>query len=128
MISGIGTDIVEIARVRSVLDGPSKDRFLRRILTEAEYQVALLRPGRLAEFAAGRFAAKEAVVKALGCGIGESAGFHDIEIMSDRRGKPECTLSDEARAKLGLKASDRILISISHSESSAVAFAIWEQE
>src|SRR5690606_40469144 len=97
-------------------------------LTEAEYEVAVKRPGRVAEFAAGRFAAKEAVVKALGCGIGVSAGFHDIEILSDRLGKPECWLSDQTKAKLGLAETDRILISITHSEASAVAFAIWERE
>lgn len=128
MIAGIGTDIVEMKRIRSLLEGRSGDRFLRRILTEAEYQAATGRPDRIAEFAAGRFAAKEAIVKALGCGIGESAGFQDIEILADRKGKPECRLSEQAKKQLGLTASDRILISITHSEASAVAFAIWERE
>ncbi|UUZ82960.1 holo-ACP synthase [Paenibacillus sp. P26] len=66
MIIGVGTDLLEIARVRSILERPSGDRFLQRVLTEKERELATAKQGRLAEFTAGRFAAKEAVVKALG--------------------------------------------------------------
>lgn len=127
MIIGIGTDILDIARVSRILDSGAGDRFLRRILTEAELEQARSRPSRLAEFAAGRFAAKEAAVKALGCGIGEAAGFRDVEILSAPSGKPECRLSARARAAVGFLGGDRLHLSISHSDGHAVAFAVWER-
>ena len=133
MLLGIGTDITDLSRVRRILDGSAGERFIARVLTDTE--IALLAQRReveanskvrSTEFVAGRFAAKEAVSKALGTGIGESIGFRDIDIIPDAKGKPECRLSDQAIARLGLRPGERIHVSISHNDQIAVAFAVWE--
>ncbi|MDD9271083.1 holo-ACP synthase [Paenibacillus sp. GCM10023248] len=127
MIIGVGTDLVEIARLRKMLEGSTSERFLERILTPRERELAQQRRGRLAEFAAGRFAAKEAIVKAIGCGIGKQIGFQDVEVLPDAWGKPVCTVREEALQRAGLTGSPRIHISITHTESMAAAYAIVEQ-
>ena len=128
MIIGIGHDVVEIERLRRILDKREGERFMERVLHVEELEYARAKQGRLAEFVAGRFAAKEAVVKALGCGIGAVVGFHDIAIMPDALGKPCCSLSDVAWERLGYRPSDvRVHVSISHERSIASAFATVEQ-
>jgi holo-[acyl-carrier protein] synthase len=128
MIIGVGHDIVEIDRIRRILDKREGERFMERVLHASELAYARGKQGRLAEFAAGRFAAKEAVVKALGCGIGSVVGFGDIAVMPDALGKPCCILSEAAWERLGLRASDvRVHVSISHERSIASAFAVVEQ-
>ncbi|NEW08055.1 holo-[acyl-carrier-protein] synthase [Paenibacillus sp. SYP-B3998] len=128
MIIGVGTDLVEIARMRKTLEGSAAARFLERILTPQERLLAEQRRGRIAEFAAGRFAAKEAIVKAIGCGIGKQIGFQDVEVLPDGLGKPICRVSEEALLRAGLNGSShRIHISITHTESMAAAYAIVEQ-
>lgn len=94
MIYGIGHDVLEIRRMKDILAKASGGKFIRRILTPAELQLAEGRTGRLPEFVSGRFAAKEAVVKALGCGIGSEVGFQDIEILPDSSGKPGVKLTE----------------------------------
>ena len=102
MILGIGTDLVTIDRISSIVAGRTSDRFIRRILTEKERELTSgMNHGRLVTFIAGRFAAKEAVVKALGCGIGVAA-FQYIEILPDEAGRPHCFLSAKARERLQL--------------------------
>ncbi len=136
MIIGIGTDVLEIERMRKIVRQPSGKRFLERVLTPAERELAAVRDGRLAEFAAGRFAAKEAVVKALGCGIGKEVRFQDMEVLPDGKGKPVCRLSEAAWERLAawmpifqpVSASTiRIHLSITHSESVAMAYAVIER-
>jgi holo-[acyl-carrier protein] synthase len=127
VIIGIGHDVVEIGRINVILNSTSGERFMRRVLTEAELAEAHKRANR-AEFVAGRFAAKEAVVKALGCGIGAAISFGDIEIMPDLSGKPYCTLSEQAWIRLGMKKDAcRLHVSISHERSLASAFAVLEE-
>lgn len=130
MIIGVGTDILEIERVRALINGRLGERFLRRILTPRERQLAAERKEQY-EFAAGRFAAKEAIVKAFGCGIGEHIGFQDIEIIPDRLGKPCCTLSAEAMHRLKelqYHAEEMTIhLSISHSHTIVSAFAVVER-
>ncbi|MEX2461142.1 MAG: holo-ACP synthase [Paenibacillaceae bacterium] len=130
MIYGVGMDMLEISRMKKIIEGKAAQRFLERILTLAEREVAAARKGRLSEFIAGRFAAKEAVVKALGTGVGQSIGFQDIEIMPDALGKPCCTIAEAALKRLGLpmEPTMRIHLSITHSESMAAAYVILEQE
>lgn len=108
-IIGIGTDIVEIARIRLAMRSP---RFLSRILTPAE-----LRPQMTPEWFAGRWAAKEAVAKALGTHL----KWHDVQILSDSNGKPY------VKIKNGI-ASDSLLvhISISHEREYATAMVVVE--
>ncbi len=126
MIIGIGTDLLDIARVKGILESTAGERFMQRALTEAERQLAAQRKGRLAEFVSGRFAAKEAVSKALGCGIGKQVSLQDIEVLPDPLGKPVCRVSEEALRRLQLPPDTRIHLSITHTESSAMAYAIVE--
>lgn len=126
MIAGIGTDLVEIVRIQGLLNRSSSKSFLDRVLTPAEQTLAARKKNNLAEFAAGRFAAKEAVSKALGCGIGGVIGFQDIEVIPDAAGRPICTISPEAAKRAGLSNPYRIHISITHSQTTAAAFAIIE--
>jgi holo-[acyl-carrier protein] synthase len=126
MIVGVGIDMVEISRVQKLLEQSAADRFLERVLTPAERELAAGRRGRLAEFVAGRFAAKEAVAKALGCGLGSLVGLQDMEVLPDERGKPECRLSEAAVRRLG-GAPPLIHLSITHSETMAAAYAVVER-
>jgi holo-[acyl-carrier protein] synthase len=129
MIYGVGMDMLEISRMKKIMEGKAAKRFLERILTLAERELADRRKGRLSEFIAGRFAAKEAVVKALGSGIGQIVGFQDIEILPDALGKPCCTIAAVALGRLCLPMDStmRIHLSITHSESMAAAYVIIEQ-
>nr|WP_282599863.1 holo-ACP synthase [Paenibacillus dendritiformis] len=128
VIYGIGHDILEMERVARLLNGSSGERFLQRILTASEREALAQREARRTEWVAGRFAAKEAVVKAFGTGFGPIIGFHDIEVLSDALGKPHARLSEAAWSRLGLSgASCRIHVSISHQPSLASAQAIVER-
>jgi holo-[acyl-carrier protein] synthase len=101
---------------------------MQRVLTPAEFEMAQVRQGRKPEYVAGRFAAKEAVVKALGCGIGWQVGFQDIEVTPDAAGRPECRVSPAALERLGLApAAVRLHLSITHNATTAGAFAVAEQ-
>ncbi len=118
----VGIDMIEIERVAHVL-ARHPERFLRRCFTPAE--VAFCR-GRVPELAA-RFAAKEAVMKALGTGA-RSVAWRDIEVLPDRRGKPLVYLYGGARDRadhIGLHAID---ISLSHLDSFAIASVVCAQE
>jgi len=127
MILGIGTDIIEIARIAKLMQGQAG--FLDRILTAREQQYVPARhERRMAEYIAGRFAAKEAVSKALGTGIGEQVSFQDIEIIPEANGKPKLQIREEVIARLFPGASSTALhISISHSTEYAVAHVIIER-
>lgn len=135
MIFGIGHDLVEIARISQLQQRSTWPKFMERILTEGERKLAEQRGGRLVEFVAGRFAAKEAVVKALGCGIGDKVGFMDIEILPDSQGKPHCTLSEAAWGRVMNASAEQdsghdayhIHVSITHQPTLASAFAIVER-
>ncbi|WP_128895182.1 holo-ACP synthase [Longirhabdus pacifica] len=130
MIIGVGTDIVELKRIEKLLSGKIAEKFIHRILTEEEGERLLsMSENRKKEHIAGRYAAKEAIVKALGCGIGEKVGFHDIIMMPNADGKPEVRLSQKAFDKLNLSSEHiTIHLSISHSTEQAVAFAVAEQQ
>jgi holo-[acyl-carrier protein] synthase len=128
MIYGIGHDMVELARIRSILDKSIQEKFISRILTSKEKDLLQGREGRKIEFVAGRFAVKEAVSKAFGCGIGSYLGFQDIEVLPDALGKPICTLSEEALAgRLQLDFQPVIHVSITHEISMASAYVIIEK-
>ncbi|MEK0312680.1 holo-ACP synthase [Cohnella sp. 56] len=129
MIEGIGIDVVEMERMAKLLAGESGPRFAARVLTSAELErYAGMQPRRAVEFAAGRFAAKEAVVKAIGCGIGSCVGFRDIEVLPDERGRPFCRLSPEAWGRLGMEASAyRLHVAITHERRLAAATATLER-
>ncbi|WEK53662.1 MAG: holo-ACP synthase [Candidatus Cohnella colombiensis] len=129
MIRGVGLDVVELDRIASVLSGTGKDKFIARILTPSEQaRLSEMSAKREIEFVAGRFAAKEAVVKALGCGIGTIVGFHDVEVTRNEQGKPICELSEAALTRLGLQKERCVVhIAITHERSLAAATAIVEE-
>lgn len=113
-----GVDLVDIARIRDAVDRHG-DRFISRIFTETEQRDC---GGRVSSLAA-RFAAKEAVSKALGCGIGD-VGWLDIEIRSDEKKAPHLVLHGEGERlakQLGLL---NWSVSLSHTESQAIAFVV----
>lgn len=123
MIAGIGVDIVEIARIADSLQRFGAD-FLRHLYSEEEIaQYA----GNRAEFHAGRFAAKEALAKALGCGFGSKCYFHEIHIGNDASGAPVMHLSGVTQATFAARA-DRIHLSITHEKSNAVAMVVLEKD
>ena len=118
MILRTGVDLIEINRIEEAIARHGK-RYLERIYTPAE----LTQLGNETESLAGRFAAKEAVAKALGCGIGV-VSWKDIEVLGNEQNAPGLTLFGAAaqRAKeLGLETWS---VSISHSMSHAVAFVV----
>jgi holo-[acyl-carrier protein] synthase len=128
LIIGIGHDLVEISRIERIMLGRTAEPFIRRILTEEEIALAPAEGRRLVEYAAGRFAVKEAVSKALGCGIGAAVRFHDILVLPDRLGKPTCRLSARAWERLGLDpTATRIHVTITHERGFASAFAVAER-
>jgi holo-[acyl-carrier protein] synthase len=114
----VGIDVIEIARVRAVL-ARHPDRFLSRVYTREE--IAFCR-GRIAELAA-RFAAKEAVMKALGTGA-RGLAWREIEILPNQRGKPLVYLHGKARERaetIGLRGVD---VSLTHSRELAIAAVV----
>ena len=121
MVIGLGNDITECARIQQILEkrGPL---FLDHFLTAREQAES---GGRLSYYA-GRWAAKEAISKALGCGIGEHCALTDLEILNDPHGKPEVTLSGAAKVTADRLKVARVLISISHEKQYAVATALLE--
>lgn len=120
-ILGLGNDIIEISRIENDIQEYG-NRFLDRLFTEAE-QNYCNKFRDSARHYAGRFAAKEAIVKALGTGFGKEATFLDIEILPDSRGKPEASFSENLINHFG---ELQILLSISHCKTFATAVAIWQ--
>lgn len=111
-----GVDIVEVDRIRDAINRHGV-RFVARIFTETEQQECR---GRVESLAA-RFAAKEAVSKALGCGIGD-VGWLDIEVRSDEHRAPHLYLSGAAARKAKEKGLSNWSVSLSHTENQAIAF------
>ncbi len=122
MIVGVGVDIVEIRRIKYILE--SHDKFLEKIFTTKEIQYLKARNLR-PEYVAGRFAAKEAVSKALGTGF-RGFNFRDIIIESSTLGKPTVTLNGEAKNIASKNGDTTIHLSISHGCDSAIAYAVLE--
>lgn len=121
-IIGLGTDIAEVERIAALL-ARHGDRFRTRICTDAELDSARSRETQ-ATFFAGRWAAKEAAAKALGCGIGKSCSFTDIIITNDAAGRPELRFAGSAAAYAARIGVQSISISISHENRYAVATVI----
>lgn len=122
MIIGLGIDLVEIARMERVFSRFG-DKFLNKIYTPLELSHM---PKNAAFWLAGRFAAKEAAVKALGTGFRDGINMPDIEIVSDELGKP-CLRFYKAAADRGLFLKVRHAhLSISHERSMAAAVVVLE--
>lgn len=122
MIIGIGTDIIEIDRIQKAMD--KGYNFIEKIFTKSEIEYLKSRNMR-PEFVAGKFAAKEAVAKALGTGF-RGFDFRDIEIDKTTLGKPIVILRGNAKKMDKKWGKYKIHLSISHSKENAVAYAILE--
>ena len=122
MIVGIGTDIVEVERIQKMMSDHG-DHFLERVFTAAE--IAHCQPRReAAQHFAGRWAAKEAVMKALGTGFTPEVGWTDIEILTLPSGQPYVVMHGTARTYSENKGIGTILITLSHTKTYATATAI----
>lgn len=122
MIIGIGTDIIEVPRIGEMIERHG-ELFLQRVFTEQEIRYCQQRKAAMQHYA-GRWAAKEAVMKTLGTGFTKGVGWTDIEVISQRSGQPVIQLASttaEIAKRLGI---DEILITISHCRAYATATAI----
>ncbi len=118
----IGTDIIEIYRIKEVVETWG-ERFLNRVYTKSEQELCKDNPERLAS----HFAGKEAVMKALGTGA-RGVGWREIEILSEPSGKPVVNLHGKAREKADSLGLDGLAISLSDSREYAVAFVVADSD
>lgn len=123
-VIGIGTDIVKVPRIKRLIKKRG-DSFAQRILHENEY-IIFQTHNTAANYLAKRFAAKEALSKALGTGIAKGINFEDIEVINNPDGKPNLILHGAAldiANKLGVK---KLFISLSDEKKYAIAYVILE--
>ncbi len=122
MILGIGLDIVDLDRIEEVLKKWG-DKFIDKILTPNEKRSI---PKNRVQYVGSRFAAKEAMVKALGTGFSYGISFKDIEIISQANSSPEIVLNGNAKIVADKKKIKRIFLSISHEKNIATAAVVLE--
>jgi len=122
MIYGVGTDIVELARIQSIYDRFG-DHFVKRLLMKKE-KILYKNNAFPARFLAMRFAAKEAIVKAIGTGFSNGIWIRDIGVINDNNGRPIVIYSQRAEKvcqKIGIR---NILVSLSDEMGLILAFAV----
>lgn len=124
MIVGLGVDIAEVERIEAAV-GRHGDRFLQRIFTTKEISYCESHKNRFERYA-GRFAAKEAAMKALGTGWREGVRWVDIEVVRQPGGRPTIELAGAARAHADRLGVRRISLSITHTNHTALAQVILE--
>jgi holo-[acyl-carrier protein] synthase len=124
MILGTGIDIIEVARIASSYE-KFGERFVNRILLPDEITYCLSHRNP-APFLAARFAAKEAISKAFGTGIGAALGWQDMEICKKESGKPFVILHGKGEKLFEMRGAKQLLVSLSHAENYAAATAILE--
>lgn len=121
-IVGLGTDIIEVVRIGQMIEKHG-ETFLRRVYTENEIAYCNRRKEYLQHYA-GRWAAKEAAMKALGTGWSRGVGWTDLEVAADASGAPVMHIHGGAEEMMGQIGIQRILISISHCRAYATATAV----
>ena len=124
MILGTGIDIIEVARIASAYE-KFGGRFVSRVLVADEIAYCLSHKNP-APFLAVRFAAKEAISKAFGTGIGAQLGWQDMEIRRQASGAPFVVLHGKGAELLAARGAQRVHVSLSHTENYAAATAILE--
>jgi len=126
VILGIGIDIIEVARIEASYERFG-ERFLNRILhpNEISYCLSHKAPG---PFLAARFAAKEAISKAFGTGIGAQLGWQDMEVGRKESGEPFVILHEAGQKLMQSRGARAVLISLSHTQAHASAVAILEKD
>jgi holo-[acyl-carrier protein] synthase len=125
MIISIGIDIVEVYRIRQTI--ARTPRFLKRVYTVDERAFCEGKGVAAAQSYAGRFAAKEAFLKALGTGWRGRITWQDMEVHSLEGGAPMLTVTGEAAVILKERGADRVHLSISHTSDHAIAQVVLEQ-
>ncbi len=126
MILGTGIDIIEVARIRASFE-KFGERFLTRILRPGEIAYCLTHKDPAPHLAA-RFAAKEAISKAFGTGIGAQLGWQDMEVCRKESGEPYVVLHGGGVKLLEARGATKVHLSLSHTEGHAAAMAILERE
>ena len=124
MIIATGIDIVEVSRIRASFE-KFDERFLQKILLPGEIAYCLSHK-HPAPYLAVRFAAKEAISKAFGTGVGEELGWHDMEICRKESGEPYVIMHGQGQKLLARRGATKIHLSLSHTENYAVAMAVLE--
>lgn len=126
MIVGIGIDIIEVKRIKDVMERHG-DYFFKRIFTEKEIEYCNARKKNAVLHFAGRFAAKEAALKALGTGLTGGISWTEIEIENAISGKPRLVFSGKAKEAFDLIGGKKTHVSISHSKGYAAGQVIIEK-
>ena len=124
MIVGMGIDVAEVDRIKAVVEAQA-ERFLKRVYTPAEVAYCEQFKNKYERYA-GRFAAKEAAMKALGTGWSRGVRWVDVEVVRQRGGRPTLALKGEAKNiadRMGVK---NIAVSITHTAAQAFAHVIFE--
>lgn len=123
MILGLGVDITEIDKIER---SAGSEAFLRKLFTPAEREAVAEFQNQF-EHLAGKFAAKEAFMKALGAGIRQEVGFTQIEVLNEESGRPFLRLGGQAQARFAALGARAAHVSISHSAGMAVAVVVLER-
>ncbi len=121
-VVGVGVDLTEVDRIRAahVKHGAA---FLDKVFTPAEQQLCLSKADPYPSLAA-RFAAKEAASKAFGTGLGADLSLTSVSVLNGPAGEPVVVLDDKAQALLAAQGASRLLISLTHTDALAQAFAV----
>ncbi len=125
MIIGIGIDLVEVRRIAKALSGGAS--MMERVFTPAEIEYCKTYRQNRYEHFAGRFAAKEAALKALGTGWQGGIRWKDVETRLNDMGRPELFFYGKARELFEASGAQRAVLSITHSQEHAVAVVVLEQ-
>ena len=126
MIIGIGTDLVRIDRLERAMSRFG-ERFAERVFTRRERQLCSQKKDRFSCFAK-RFAAKEALVKAMGTGMRQGVWFRDVEVLNNPLGQPVITLQGQAGWRVGQLGPVKIHVSLSDEGGFALAFVMLERQ
>ena len=122
MIISLGLDLCEVPRIRDMLERHG-ERFKARTFTEAERAYCDKNADPAMHYAA-RFAAKEAVAKALGTGFADNVGWQDIEVLRAESGQPSIALHDGAAAKAKELGITKVLVTLTHTKETAAASVV----
>ena len=125
MIYGVGIDLVENSRMERII-GKWGPKFLNRIFSEGEMEYCGRHAHSSTHYGA-RFAAKESFLKALGIGLGMGVKLSDIEVVSDKNGKPSLALSGEAKSQIEKRKITKIHFSLTHTKQYASALVLLEK-
>ena len=117
-----GIDLVDCPRIEQMIDRHG-ERFVQRVFTDAEQAYAKANKNEI-EKLAGRFAAKEAVLKLIGTGWRGKIAWTDIEVINNAAGQPEVTITGEVKRIAGELGIDHISVSITHTANFAIASAV----